>query len=352
MEYVKESIFRSTVRTFCKAFAGIIGILIGLILIFFILTMFSTPDIFPPKSSLVISPDAQGNRELLPHSAPVILKIDVRGIIGQGDLTGGKFKNCLLDSHDGMLSDDRVKAILLCINTPGGTVDDADDMYRALLDYKNKYQIPIYAYVDGLCASGGMYIASAADKVFASATSIIGSVGVVLGPTFNFSGLMDKYGVQSLTITQGKDKDMLNPFRPWQPGEDACLRNATAGLYERFVSIVTAARPRLDRAKLINEYGAQIFISNEAERLGYIDVGDSNYDVAITELAKEAKIPEGQKYQVVTIGPVHPFLSELVQGKFSLLTGKVTHQFQMSSFMNSELSGRFLYLYLPGLEHY
>ena len=349
MEYARESILISAVRTFCKAFAGIIGLLIGLVLIFLILMTFSSPDIYPPKSSLLISPDADGDRKLLPH-APVLLKMDITGVIGQGDLTAHKFQNSLLDSREDMLASGRVKGVLLYINTPGGTVDDADAIYRALLNYKKKYQVPIYAYVDGMCASGGMYVASSCDKIFASPSSVIGSIGVILGPAFNFSGLMDRYGIQSLTITEGKNKDMLNPFRPWRPGEDTSFRNITADLYERFVTVVTAARPNLDRDKLINEYGAQIYVSNEAQKLGYIDEGNADYVLAISELAKEAKIPDDQKYQVMTISPMRPFLSELAQGKFSLLSGKLTHHFQINAYMNSELSGRFLYMYEPGLE--
>lgn len=347
MEYARESIFVASLRTLFRTFFGVIGVLLGIILIFFIFSLFSTPDIYPPKSALVIAPDAEGNRDLLPHTAPVVLKFDITGVIGQGDLTSDKFMNSLLDSREGMLAPDRVKAILLYMNTPGGTVDDADGIYRALLDYKKKYQVPVYAYVDGMCASGGMYIASAADKVYASSTSVIGSIGVILGPTFNFSGLMERYGVSSLTITQGKDKDMLNPFRPWKPGEDASLQNITKDLYERFVDIVTGARPNLNKLKLINDYGAQIFVSKQAQEYGYIDVADASYDTAVADLVKEAKINEQQQYQVMTISPIHPFLSELVEGKLGLLSGKVTHQFQINSFMNSELSGRFLYLYQP-----
>jgi protease IV len=350
MEYARESILVSAVRTLCKAFAGIIGILIGFILVFFVLMMFSSPDIFPPQSSLMISPDANGDRELLPRTSSVLLKMDITGVIGQGDLTSQKFENSLFDSREGMFRPERVKGILLHINTPGGTVDDADAIYRALVNYKKKYQIPIYAYVEGMCASGGMYIASSCDKIFASPSSVVGSIGVLLGPTFNFSGLMDKYGVQSLTITQGKDKDMLNPFRPWQPGEDTSLRNITVDLYERFVSIVTAARPNLDRDKLVNEYGAQVFVAGDAEQLGYIDNGNADYALAVLELAKAAKIPDNQRYQVMTISPMRPFFADLTRGKFSLLSGKVTHHFQMNAFMNSELSGRFLYMYQPGLE--
>ncbi len=347
MEYSRESIIVSAVRTFCRSFAAIIGIAIGLGVAFICLMMFSSPDIFPPKSSLVISPDADGNRELLSPVSPVILKIDIVGVIGTRDLTTEKIKNSLLDSRTGMLAGNRVKAILLYINTPGGTVDDSDGIYRNLLDYKEKYQVPIYAYVDGMCASGGMYIASAADKVFAAPSSVIGSVGVLLGPTFNFSGLMDRYGVSSLTITQGKDKDMLNPFRPWVPGEDNSLRNITADLYMRFISIVTSARQELDTEKLINEYGAQVFVSKRAQELGYIDVSDSDYSTAVNALSQAAQLSDDKPYQVMTIQPARPFLSDLTEGKLSLLSGKITHKFQINSYMDSDLSGKFLYLYQP-----
>ena len=349
MDFKNESIIVSAVRTFCKSFAAVIGIILGCVLIFITMMMFSSPDIYPPKSSLVLAPDANGSRDLLPQSAPVVLRLDIRGVIGQGDLTSDKVENSLFDSRDGMLEHNRVKALLLYINTPGGTVDDANGIYRALMDYKQKYQVPIYAYVEGMCASGGMYIACAADRVFASSTSVIGSVGVILGPTFNFSGLMDKYGVQALTITKGKDKDMLNPFRPWQPGEDISIRDYIADVYDQFVTLVANARPRLDRDKLINDYGAQIYVAKKAQALGYIDVADSNYSAAVAELAKAAKISDDQVYQVMTIEPVHPFLAELAEGKLSLLNGKMTHSFQIGQ-ISSELSGRLLYLYQPGLE--
>lgn len=339
-----ESIIASAVRTLCKSFAAILGIVIGIVLIFMGLSFFSTPDIYPPKSTLTISPNATGNRDLLSHTAPVILKIDITGVIGLGDLTSEKVINSLLDSREGILAGNRVKAILLYMDTPGGTTTDSDTIYRALMDYKKKYQVPIFAYVDGMCASGGMYITSAADKIFANPTSVIGSIGVLAGPTFNFSGLMDKYGVQSLTITQGKDKDMLNPFRPWKPEEDASLQTIVDDLYQQFVSIVTAAHPRLDKDKLVNTYGAQVFIASKAQELGYIDVANSSYSAAVEELASQAKLTDNQFYQVMTIAPPHPFLAGLAAAKLDLLSGKVTHQFQVSS-LPPELEGRLLYLY-------
>jgi signal peptide peptidase SppA len=265
-------------------------------------------------------------------------------------MTAEKIESMLLNSHSDLLSGGRVKGILLHMDTPGGEVSNADGIYRALLAYKKKYNVPVYAYVDGMCASGGMYIASAADKILASPSSVIGSIGVIIGPTFNFSGLMDQYGVQAMTITQGKDKDMLNPFRPWKPGEDRCLQTITADLYNQFVDIVLQARPMMDKQRLINEYGAQIYIATEAQKLGYIDDAASSYYSAIAELAKAAQIPDDHPYQVVNLEPQHLFFANFTDMKTNLLSGKITHIFQMGPYMNSELSGKFLYLYQPTIE--
>lgn len=344
---MRESIFVGAVRMFCSSFAAILGILIGIIVIFVGISMFSGSNMYPEKSDLKIEPDASGNVELLAETAPAILRIDFHGIIGEFDLTTQKIEKILRDSRGDMLKNNRVKAVLLHMNTPGGEVSNADGIYRALMQYKKKYQVPIFAYVDGLCASGGMYIVSAADKIYASPTSTIGSIGVILGPAFNFSQTMDKIGVQALTLTGGKDKDMLNPFRPWKEGEYQSLQTLISELYNRFVAIVTEARPKIDKDLLINEYGAQVYISQKAQEIGYIDVADSDYSTALTDLASEAHIPENQSVQVVRLEIPHPFLSQFVNGQSTLLSGKVTHHFQIGTNLSSEMSGKYLYLYQP-----
>jgi signal peptide peptidase SppA len=348
MNFRKESIFVNAVRSFLSCFAAILGILIG-VCVFFIGLMFITgPTVIPPKQcDILVAADANGKRDLLPATAPVVLKIDIKGIIGQGDLTVDNIQNLLWDSREGILQHGRVKAIFLNINSPGGVASDADGIYRALMAYKEKYQVPIYAFVENLCASGGMYIACAADKIYASETSIIGSVGVILGPNFNVSGLLDRYGVKALSITEGKDKDMLSPYRPWVPGEDASIRAITADLYETFVSIVAAARPQLDKTKLINEYGAQIYSTKKAQEYGYIDVADTTYYTAMTDLVKAAGLKDPNFYQVFQLQIPHSFIAALTETKLSLLQGKITHEFQIGPYINSELSGKFLYLYQP-----
>ena len=83
---------------------------------------------------------------------------------------------------------------------------------------------------------------------------------------------LTKLGVKSETITEGLNKDMMSPFRPWKQDEDASLKAVTAYFYQQFVDIVAAARPRMDKTKLIQEYGAKVFDPITAQVYGYIDV--------------------------------------------------------------------------------
>lgn len=351
MTFIRESIFLSAVRCLCNTFGIVFGLFLAVFAVMFGMSFFSSTVTLPEKSEISIAPDAEGQRQLLPDHAPAILRINLHGIIGEGDLTAENIQNLLLDSRQDFLGHDRVKAIYLDVNTPGGTASDSASIHQALLDYKKKYHTPIYAFIDGICASGGMYICSAADKMFATSSSVIGSVGVILGPTFNFTGTMEKLGIQALTISQGKDKDMLNPFRPWKEGEDASLVQITANLYEQFVDAVVQGRPRLDKEKLISEYGAQIYIASEAEKLGYIDVSGADYATALKELSTAASIPETEPYQVVELHTRSSILDQLAHAKSSLLTGKIHHVFQIGPNMSSDLSGKFLYLYLPSEAH-
>ncbi|MCB1107629.1 MAG: S49 family peptidase [Chlamydiia bacterium] len=348
MELKRESIFVSAVRSFCNVFAGFIGILIALFVIGIIVAAIAKPQMVSDKTQMIIAADADGNRTLLSHSAPAVLRLNIHGVIGSRDLNSKTVQSQLLDSRGGMLKGDRVKAILLHINSPGGTAFDAHDIYQSLIEYKEKYKVPIYAYINGMCASGGMMIACAADKIISSPIGIIGSVGVLMGPNFNVADLMERYGVKQLTITKGKDKDMLSPFRPWQAGEDKSLKDIVAYDYDVFVNLVAKARPRLSQAKLVNEYGAQVYDPIKAQEYGYIDEANGSYSKALAALVEEASISE--PYQVVELKILHPVLSDLIEGKSSILSGKIKHELSLPSELSPELMNRSLYLYSPSLQ--
>jgi len=341
MNFTRESVFISATRSFCNSFAVVIGVLSPIILILIAMSALSSPIVPPIKNEIVLAPDADGSR------SPVVLRINIQGVVGQGTLTTENFTNKLLDSQGDVIKGNRVKAICLYVDTPGGTVSDADGIYKQLIQYKEKYKVPVYAFVDGLCASGGMYICSAADQIYASNTSIIGSVGVILGPSFNFADAMDKLGIKSLTIKQGKDKDALNPFRPWVPGEDQSIVNITKALYDNFVEIVSSSRKNLSKDKLVNEYGAQIFIAQTAKDYGYIDVANSSYEQTLKDLTAAAGLSDKDPYQVMQLETPANILSSLINGESAIFSGKIKHSLEINPVLSSELSGKLLYLYTP-----
>lgn len=343
---MRESIFFSSIRALFVALFTIVGICLGLIPVFVLIAALagtSTTDIETTFTQELVA-NANGERKSLGSDVPVILKINIDGIIGLDSLTMGMVRTQLMEAREGTLKD-HVKAILLHINSPGGTVVDADGIYHAIKEYKEKYKIPVYAYVDGLCASGGMYVACAADKIFASDVSLIGSVGVIAPSFLNFSQLLEKVGVQALTLSAGKGKDDLNPLRPWRPGEQDAIQALINYYYQLFVAIVTENRTSLDKTKLITDYGANVFNPKQAQEYGFINLSGYTQEQTLKELVKLAGITD-DNYKVIEMQR-KTWYSELFKSESSLLKGRITHQIQLTPELDSKLTGQFLYLYRP-----
>lgn len=313
MKISRESIFISAIRSFFNTLFGAIGVFIAIIPAFIIFSIFMPGDQKDSfKNRLEILPDLNGNTKILSLGSPVILQLDIHGVIGKS-LTSTDIMHQLIESRKGLLRNDRVKGILLNINSPGGEATDSDDIYRNLLAYKEKYKVPIFTYVNGLCASGSFYIACASNSIYASPMSMIGSVGSLLGPFFNFSKAFDKWGINTLTLTEGKDKDMMNPFRPWKKDEEQSLVDINEYIYQRFVNIVSLSR-HIDKDKIINEYGAKVFNCQKAKEIGYIDRAGSSYNEALEDLLNKAQIDTSKTYQIVGLYPkkiwYHAFISK------------------------------------------
>jgi len=314
MKIAKESIFISAIRSFFNTLLGTLGIFIAVIPIFIILAIITPGDYKESfKNKLEILPDLNGNTKMLSLNTPVILQLDIQGVIGKMNLTSSDFMYQLIESRKGLLKNNRVKGILLHINSPGGEANNADNIYRKILAYKEKYKIPIFTYVDGLCASGGFYVACASDKIYASPVSMIGSVGALMGPFFNFSKALDSWGINTLTVTEGKDKDIMNPLRPWKKDEDQSLKDINDYIYQRFVNIVSLSR-NINKNKIIDEYGAHIFNCEKAKEIGYIDADDSSYEKTLKDLLDAAEIDISKNYQIVTLNPkkiwFHPIFTQ------------------------------------------
>jgi len=348
---MQESIFTSAMRSFFKAFCAIIGLGGGLIL------MILLAGALPDKTSLLKEPDsvytpeivanAMGRRFKIGSEAPIILKLNISGVIGTDKLNMNTFRTQLTESREGHFESNPPSALLLNIQSPGGTVIDADGIYRAIKSYKEQYKIPVYAYVDGLCASGGMYISAAADKVYASDVSLIGSIGVISPPIFNFTKTMDKIGVEALTLSAGIGKDELNSFRNWGPNEGKSYQSIINSYYDHFVNVMSSNRKAIDKTKLVKDYGAQIFSAKEAEEFGFIDGSGISLNETLNLLAKEIHVKDDQ-YQVVQLEK-KTLLSDLFGTDFSILKGQVKHRLDFSPDLSPEIMNQFLYLYRPGL---
>ncbi len=346
---MQQSIFQSAIRSFFTALFAIIGIGVGIIpiILIFALLISQSDENLEVKNFFTptVVPNAQDKRKVLSKSAPVILKINISGVIGTDRLNQHTVREELIESREGDLKDNRVKAVLVHIDSPGGTVNDANGIYQAILEYKKQHKVPVYAYVDGMCASGGMYVAAACDKILASDVSIIGSVGVISSPYFNLIGLMEKLGVEAKTLFAGKGKDSLNPFRTWKPGEDDNIKSVIDYFYNHFVNVVTTSRPDVSKTTLINDLGANVYAADKAVELGLIDESGSSLGDALTKLAKNIGI-EDDYYQVVKMERKFS-LGDLFKGESPMMSGVVRHKLELPQELEPRVMNQFLYLYVP-----
>ena len=164
--------------------------------------------------------------------------------------------------------DKKVKAIVLDINSPGGTVASVQNIYSEILRAKkNKKVVALFRDV---AASGGFYIAMAADKIVAEPGTITGSVGVIM-QTGNVEGLFEKLGVQVTPITSGKYKDMGSAFRPMSDAEKAILQDMVDDTYGQFLAAVKAGRPNVKPEDMTEYTDGRIFTGQRAYNLGFID---------------------------------------------------------------------------------
>jgi len=165
--------------------------------------------------------------------------IEIDGAI---DEEGSGSADTVIPSLTKAFSDQGSAAVVLRINSPGGSPVQAgiivDEIERLKKSYPTK---PLYVVVDEICASGGYYIASAADKIYVNKASIVGSVGVLMD-SFGFTGLMDKLGVERRLLTAGENKGFLDPFSPQTDKQKQHALSMLNEIHEQFIAVVRAGR--------------------------------------------------------------------------------------------------------------
>lgn len=166
--------------------------------------------------------------------------------------------------------DERVRAVVLRINSPGGTVTASDTLYHELREFRTKTGRPVVAHLLDVGTSGAYYVALAADEIIASPTSVTGSIGVLLAGV-NLSGLLDKLGVKDQTLKSGALKDAGSPLRPMTPEDQAVLQRILVAMHERFLAMVRERRTDLRAEAWEKIRDGRVFFADEALALGLVD---------------------------------------------------------------------------------
>jgi protease-4 len=188
--------------------------------------------------------------------------------------------------------DDEIKALVVRINSPGGTITASDLIYREIVAFKTRKKVPVVAVMMDVGASGGYYAALAADTIIALPTTVTGSIGVIM-LTLNAQGLMEKIGVAPLAIKSADKKDAGSPFRQLTPEERAIFQSVIDQMYGRFVGLIVEHR-KIPEERVRAFADGRIYTAEQAKALGLVDsIGYMDDVVAAARKAaglEEAKI--------------------------------------------------------------
>lgn len=211
--------------------------------------------------------------------------IDIQGVIGSEEAVNA---DSVISSLQSAFDNKRTKGVILRINSPGGSPVQAglinDEIKR---QRKLHPDIPIYAVVEDVCASGGYYIAAATDKIYVDKASIVGSIGVLMDG-FGFTGTMQKLGVERRLLTAGENKAILDPFSPVNPKHQEFAKQVLNQIHEQFITVVREGRGK--RLKETPDMFSGLFWNGETSiEMGLADaLGSSEY--VAREVIKQDKI--------------------------------------------------------------
>lgn len=227
-----------------------------------------------------------------------ITVIKIEGIIS--DSEESLFKNptssaSALEFIHKATEDPSIKGLLIRINSPGGTVAASQELYRAILNAKSKK--PVVITMGDVAASGGYYIAAAADAIFANSGTITGSIGVITS-YLNLHDLLTMIGVEGVTIKSGKYKDIGSPTRALTEEERKIMQKLLDDSYHQFIKDVAKGR-KMDIKTIKELANGLIYTGNQAHKAGLVDfIGDYYKALKYTQKLVKKRFPElGQKYK-------------------------------------------------------
>ncbi len=184
----------------------------------------------------------------------------------KGEVSADKINAALQSAFE----DENTAGVVLRINSPGGSPVQSGIIFDEMRRLKARHpDIPLYAVVEDLCASGGYYIAAGADRIYVNKASIVGSIGVLMNG-FGFTGAMEKLGVERRLMTAGENKGLLDPFSPVNPDQKAHVETMLGEIHRQFIDVV-----KLGRGKRLQEtpdmFSGLVWTGEQSIKLGLAD---------------------------------------------------------------------------------
>ncbi len=205
-----------------------------------------------------------------------ILLVDISGVISSKERRGGLFRgqpsmvSQLREELQKASQDERVRGVILRLNTPGGTITASDIIYQEITRFKRKHAIPVVACMMELATSGGYYVSIAADTIVAHPTTVTGSLGAI-AIKFNAEGLMEKIGVEDETIMAGDKKDLFSPLRPLSEEERGIIQDMLNEFHQRFISLIAENRKTLSLEQVKPLADGRVYTADQALKNGLVD---------------------------------------------------------------------------------
>ncbi|MDP2029725.1 MAG: S49 family peptidase [Thiobacillus sp.] len=241
--------------------------------------------------------------------------IDLQGVISSDEASADN----VISSLQSAFKDKKTKGVILRINSPGGSPVQAGQIYDEIKRLRALHpQIPLYAVVDDICASGGYYVAAGADKIYVDKASLVGSIGVLMDG-FGFTETMQKLGVERRLLTAGENKGFLDPFSPTDPKQQAFAKQMLEEIHGQFIAVVREGRGK--RLKETPEmFSGLIWSGEKSIQLGLSD-GLGSVDSVARDVIKAEDIVDYTQ---------HEGLAERLVGRLGVTLGKAWAPFEKS----------------------